>query len=107
MAALLPDVVDRDDVGVVQSTCDLRLGDEALDRLGILRQCLGQELDRHPTVEDGVFTLVDHAHAAFSDDGIDLILPKLLTDPRIHLFGPRGFVLIWDQGSDCRQAHRR
>ena len=64
LAILLPDVINRADIGMVQRGSSLRLALKASQRLGIAGHFVGQELERHEAVEARVFGLVDNAHAA-------------------------------------------
>ena len=60
-------VVDRADVGVVQRGGRARLALEALERLRVAAELLGQELQRDAAAELRVLRLVDDAHAAAAE----------------------------------------
>src|ERR1700690_2395310 len=64
VAVLLPDVMGRTDVRVIQCGGSLCLALEAGHRLRILGNFFRQELDRDKSVQARVFSLVDHAHPA-------------------------------------------
>ena len=76
---LIADVIDRDDVGVVQSASDLRLIDEALDGNCLLLARFGQKLDGHVAVQRRVFGFINRRHAARADKARDGVLAKALT----------------------------
>jgi hypothetical protein len=63
----------------------LRLALEALAKLGVLLQVLGQDLDRHVAVQTRVTGLVDLSHAASSNLGGDLIRTE--ADPHFERHG--------------------
>ncbi len=71
---LLCELVDRADVRVIQRRGRPRLPLEPRQRLGILGQGIGQELERHLPAEDQVLGLVDHAHAAAPELLEDLVV---------------------------------
>jgi hypothetical protein len=56
------DLIDGADIGVVQGRCGTGLPAETLQRLRIMRQFLGKELQRNGAVKIGVHCLVNHAH---------------------------------------------
>ena len=58
------DVVDGADVGMIQSRGSARFALETLERLGVARQLVGQELQGDKAAEPRVFGLVNHAHPA-------------------------------------------
>jgi hypothetical protein len=62
-AIVLPDVVQRQDVGVVQAGHDPRFAFEALPSFAGLRNLRRQQLDRHVAAEPGVVGLVHLSHA--------------------------------------------
>ena len=62
--AVLPEVVDGEDVRVRQRGDRLGLALEARRGLGLVGQALGQDLDRHVASEARVPRPVDLAHAA-------------------------------------------
>ncbi len=82
LAVLLPDVINRADIGVVQGGSSLRLALKASQRLGIAGHLVGQELERHEAVEARVFGLVDDAHAAATQLLDYPVMGDRLTDHR-------------------------
>jgi hypothetical protein len=84
-AALVVEVVDGRDVGVVEPREGERLQAEALAR-GLVRQgARRQHLERHVAVQPFVVGAVDHAHAAGPDHLQDPEMSERLTD---HLEAP-------------------
>src|ERR1700693_1280616 len=84
MAVLLPDLIDRADIGMVESGGRLRLSLETGQGLGVFRDVLGQELQRDKATELGVFSLVDHTHSAAAELLNDAIVRDGLADHRIE-----------------------
>ena len=71
---LLPEVVDRHDVRVVQQGGRLGLALEAFERFVAAAEVHGQRLQRDVAVEDGVVGLVHLAHGAAAELAHDLVL---------------------------------
>ena len=78
-------VVDRDDVGVLESGDDARLTDEALSEGRVLRERRVQDLQRHLAAQTEMVGDVDDRHPTAADDGLDPIARKLGAHPRIGL----------------------
>ena len=74
-AFVLTDVVDRADVGVVQSRCSPRLALEAAESYGIASDSLRKKFESNETVKSGVLSLVHQAHSAAT---------KLLENPVVR-----------------------
>ena len=74
--AVLADVVQRADVGVVQVGDRPRLALESLPRLGLVGQVARKHLDRHGPVEPRVARPVDLAHTASAQGVDDLVRPE-------------------------------
>ena len=72
-AALLPPVVDGDDVGVGQVGGGLRLPAEAGHEAGVGGELGEEHLDRHPPLQQTVARQVDVGHAAATETGLDLV----------------------------------
>ena len=72
-AVLRSEVEDREDVRVRQRRHGLRLALEAGQRVGILREPFGKDLDGDVAVELRVAGAVDLAHAAGAERGKDLV----------------------------------
>ena len=62
-----PDLIDRNNVGMVEGGCGLRLLDKALKPLFITRDIRRQDLYRDSAVKLGISREIYVAHAAFSD----------------------------------------
>jgi hypothetical protein len=63
LAVMLPNVVHRADVWMVQRRGSARLAAEAFEELAVVGEFRGQELERHRAAKLGVLGLVDHTHA--------------------------------------------
>src|ERR1700733_13168556 len=73
LTILLPDFMNRADIGGVQGRSGLGLASEAFQRLRVLGDIIGQELKGNEATERRVLSLVDHAHpttAQFLDDAV-------------------------------------
>ena len=75
--AVLADLEDRHDVGVVELRRRPRLAAEAGQRLEVLRDLPGQDLQGHAAAEGDLLGLVDHAHAAPADLAEDPVVAHL------------------------------
>ena len=79
--------VDIDDVGVLEQTAEARLADEVLD-LGAartLRRCGLDHLERDRLAETGraeQLRLEDPGHAAFAEDGLQLVATEAVREIR-------------------------
>jgi hypothetical protein len=80
----LPDVVDREDVGMVQRRRGLGLEPEARHGGRIAAQLLRQELDGHVAVQPHVPRPVDHAHPARTQRRDDLIRTETRAGGEAH-----------------------
>jgi hypothetical protein len=72
-AVLVPDVVERADVGMIQLRDRPRLAVEPFAKLRVGGQRFGQDLDRDDAIEPRIASLIDLAHAARSDGGENLV----------------------------------
>ena len=61
---MLPEVVNRADIGMIEGRGGARLAAEAFEELAVLGEFFGQKLVRYAATEVSVLTLVDHTHAA-------------------------------------------
>ena len=77
-AAVLVDLVDRDDVRVVEGGGGAGFLDEAAVAIGIGRRFGRQHLDRHRSPEPRVVRGIDDAHPAAADLGVDAIVGDLI-----------------------------
>ena len=62
-----PQLVDRDDAGVLELPADLRLLDEAADQVGPMAMLLEQDLDGQVAAEVGIAPLEHGPHRAAGD----------------------------------------
>ena len=74
--ALVPDVEERADVGVIQGGDRLGLALEALAALLVLGEGGGEDLDGDAAVEAGVLPPPDLAHSAGADRRQELVRPE-------------------------------
>jgi hypothetical protein len=72
----MADVEQRTDVRVRQLRNGARFAIEAIAELGIGRETLGQNLERHDAIEAGVARTVHFAHAAGAERCHDLVRTK-------------------------------
>jgi len=75
-AAVLVDVVNGADAGVVEGGGGPRFALEALQGLGVPRERLGQQLERDLAPELQVAGAEDLAHASRPEGGEDLVVPE-------------------------------
>ena len=78
MAVRLPRVVDRYDVGVIETGGKLRFTEEARAEALVLRLLGRDQLERDRSSEPRVERPVDDAHAAAPEDRFDLVAGKLI-----------------------------
>ena len=74
LASLLPNVIDRADIRMIQCGCGLRLALETGQGLSVSGNLLRQELQGDETMEPGVFGLVDHTHPAAAQPFDDAVM---------------------------------
>jgi hypothetical protein len=87
LLAVLADLVDGADIGMIESRRGTRLATKPLQGLGVAQQFIRQEFQRHGAAQIGVLSLVDNAHAAAAkriDDAVvrDGLADHLKTCPR-------------------------
>src|ERR1700720_355072 len=87
LAALLADVVDRADVGMVESRCGLRFTLKTGKSLGVPGYFIGQELEGDKAVQSGVLGLVDHTHPAATQLLHDAVVRNGLADHAQACYG--------------------
>ena len=78
---------DVPDVGMVQRGEDFGFPLEPGESIRIIREGVGQDLQRHVTVELGISGLIDLAHAAFADLGGDFIRAESGAGFEWHSYG--------------------
>jgi len=86
----LLDAVDGGDVGVVETSENLRLPREPGEAVRVSRERIWQDLQRYPAVELGVGGLLDLSHAALAEEGRHVVVPEAHTGTERHrgLEGP-------------------
>src|SRR6266851_1795342 len=67
MAVLLPDLIDRADIGMVEGRSSLRFSLETSQCLGVSGDLVRQELQGNKTMEGGVLSLIDDTHPAATE----------------------------------------
>jgi hypothetical protein len=77
---VLANVMDRADVGMVESGRSLGFATETLERLMVLGQVIGEELQSDEATETGVFGFVDDTHAAAAELLHDSIMRDCLVE---------------------------
>jgi hypothetical protein len=80
LAALLADVVNRADVGMVESRGRLRFPLETGEGLRVSSHLIGQELQGHEAMQSRVLGLIDHTHAATAELLHDAVVRDGLAD---------------------------
>src|SRR6266704_3983371 len=80
LAILLPDVVNRANIRVIQCGCGLRLALETSQRLSVSGNLLRQELQCDETMQPRVLGLVHHTHPAAAKLLDDAVVRDGLTD---------------------------
>ena len=78
------DSVNLRDVGMVQRRQHLGLALEARHALAVVRERLGQNLDRHVAFQLGIVGAVHLAHAAGADGREDLVGAQFVTQGELH-----------------------
>jgi len=77
---MLPNVVNRADIGVVQGRGRLGFALETAESLVISGNLFRQEFEGNKTMEPGVFRLVDHTHPAAAQLLNDAVVRNGLAD---------------------------
>ncbi len=101
LAVLLADFVDGADVGMVQSGGGLRFALEARQRLRILGNIVGQELEGDKAMQPCVFGLVDNTHPAAAELLDDAVVRDGLADHLGQIL--RGCNVQVNQGSGWKK----
>ncbi len=73
--AVLVEVVDADDAGVVEGSHGGGLAVEALAEAGVARVLVGEDFDRDRDLEPGMGRSIDHSHCASPQLGLDRVPP--------------------------------
>ena len=73
-AGVLTDLVDRANVGVVESGSGAGLASEAFQRGGVFAQLVGQKFECHETAKIDVLGLVDEPHAPTAEQLNDAVM---------------------------------
>ena len=80
LAVRFLEAVDGGDVRVVERGEQVRLALETREALGILRDCVGKDLDGYVTTEVLIRGAIDLSHPAFADLGGDPVVGKAGAD---------------------------
>ena len=80
LTALLADVVNRADVGVIEGGCGFGLAAEASEGLRVAGQAFGKEFQGDGTMKAGVFGLIDDTHATAAELIQDAVMGERLSD---------------------------
>lgn len=79
---MLPNLVNRADVGMVQGRSGAGFAAEAFEGLGILGRIVGEKLEGDEAAELSVFGFVDHTHATAAEQFEDAVVGDGLADHR-------------------------
>jgi len=80
-------VVDRNDVGMLERSGELRFADEPIPEPLVLRELGGEDLEGRPTPEAQVLREIDHPHATAPDHRIDAVAGQFGPEQRVHVAG--------------------
>src|ERR1700730_14730526 len=83
MTVLVPDLIDRADIGMVESRSSLSFSLETSQGLGVSGDLVRQELQGHKTMESGVLSLVDDTHATAAQLLDDAVMRDGLADQSV------------------------
>ncbi|MGC1645148.1 MAG: hypothetical protein WA741_04910 [Candidatus Sulfotelmatobacter sp.] len=78
------DVVNRKNVGVVQSRNYPCLGFKSLQPFGVSRQLFRQDLDGNIPTQPGIFGTVDFTHATRAKEGLNFIGAEFCAGSKSH-----------------------
>ena len=92
MSAVVVDVVDGADAGMVQLGSGACFAHEAVERLAVVHHLRRNELERDVAGQARVFRLIHHAHAATTELSHDLIVGDRLADHSEGLSAIGGYV---------------
>src|SRR5713101_1611001 len=87
LAILMPDFIDRADIGMVEGRGRLRLSLEAGQCLGILGDVIGQKLQGDKPTKGYVLGLIDNAHPAAADLFHNAVVRDCLADHAQACYG--------------------
>ena len=82
---MLVDLVDRADIRVVKSGSSSRFPAKTLQRLRVIGEFVGKELQRDEPTKLRVLGFIDHAHTTASDLLEDAVMRDGLTDHVIEV----------------------
>jgi hypothetical protein len=82
--------MNRRDIRMIQRRQHLRFALKTRKPLGIVRECFGQDFDRHVAPKLGVVRLVHFSHAARTDLRSDFIRAEFCAYRECHHFFPVG-----------------
>jgi len=84
MAVLLADLMNRADVGMIESRSGAGFATKAFKGLRVASDIVGQELEGHEAAEFRVFCFVDDAHAAATELLQNAVVRDGLADERVR-----------------------
>src|SRR6266576_6767949 len=88
----LEHLVDRNDVGMIETRCKLRLGPQARAKSFICGELGGKELERDGAFEPQVLREVDDPHPAAAEHALDSIAEEFASDSEFACAGHRGLL---------------
>ena len=95
LPVVLANLVDGADVGVIQGGGGTRFAAEAFQRLRVLRDLVGEKLERDKAAELGVLGLVNHTHAAAAELLDDAVVGDGLADHAQGCYGGNVGKSMW------------
>ena len=69
----MPEVRDRNDVGVIEAGCALGLSTEATGDLRVITELGVEDLDRHISLQEKMMGSVDRSHATLTQHGVEAV----------------------------------
>ena len=87
-ALVLPNIVNRNNVGMVEGGCGPGLLLEAAQALRVRCKLFREHFDSHVPPEPEVFRPINFAHTTRPDSGDDLVMGELLTGCQRHWIQP-------------------
>ncbi len=84
LAVVVADEIDLDDVRIVERRHAARFAQETLLHALIVRERIGEHLDRDVAIQRCFVAFVDHAHATAAEFGDDVVMTQLLFHDLSH-----------------------
>src|ERR1700751_3705743 len=85
LVLMLPNFVDRADVGMIQRRSRAGLATEAFERLRVTRDVIGKKFQSDEAAEFGVFSFVNNAHATAAKLFEDAVMRNSLPAERVRI----------------------